>query len=288
MKLIKVGCPRRGVPRLGGAALALGLLFAAPAASASNPGDPLFCQPQEGTTFLIVNGGSGVFTADPDCFNNNIANNTAMTILTGRGGTLTGTNTPSGTNYVYTPPTPGFVGLDTFTIHVTTVWNASGGTGSAGGTTRPGGPADLAITLNVLPATTAIAAADGMVVPILPPPGAVTGCTATCNAGLGPAPGAVSGCTTGTMRGTILPAHGTLRQVGSTVTYTPVTGYVGTDTFTYQVTGVNCDGATALNSGDVTATVTAEGPLTVPTLSPGMLAALALALGGLSIWKMRG
>ena len=32
-----------------------------------NHGDPLFCQPNEGTTFLITNGG-GVFTVNSDCY----------------------------------------------------------------------------------------------------------------------------------------------------------------------------------------------------------------------------
>src|ERR1035438_10643564 len=54
--------------------------------TAQNPGDPLFCQPQEGTTFLIVNGGAGVFTVDPDCYNNNANNDTTLTIATGQGG----------------------------------------------------------------------------------------------------------------------------------------------------------------------------------------------------------
>ena len=74
-------------------------------AYADNPGDPLFCQPNEGTTFLIVNGGGGVFTANSDCFGGNTANNTHLTISTGNNGLLSGTNTASSTNYLYLPPT---------------------------------------------------------------------------------------------------------------------------------------------------------------------------------------
>jgi hypothetical protein len=44
--------------------------FCATGALANNPGDPLFCQPQEGTTYIINNSGSGTFTADPDCYGN--------------------------------------------------------------------------------------------------------------------------------------------------------------------------------------------------------------------------
>jgi hypothetical protein len=117
--------------------LALTCVVAPNVARANNPGDPLFCRPQEGTTFLIVNGGSGVFTVDSDCFNNNYANDTQNSIATAAGGTLT---KAAGTgNYVYAPPTPNFTGLDTFQMSVTTVNNSAGGTGSPGARVAPGG-----------------------------------------------------------------------------------------------------------------------------------------------------
>jgi len=219
-----------------------------------NPGDPLFCQPQEGTTFLIVNGGSGVFTADPDCYNNNANNDTTLSITTGQGGSLNGIVSPTGINYVYTPPTPTFTGLDTFTIPVTTVWNGAGGTGSAGGTSRSGGPATLNITLNVLPSSVTLLANGPTSVTV--PAGSVSSCTAPGNAGIGPAAGAVVGCVTGITAGTVAPTHGKLIVSGNTLLYTPNAGYNGADSFTYQAVGLNTDGYKALNSGDITVNVT--------------------------------
>lgn len=247
-------------------------------AQSPNLGDPLFCQPQEGTTFLIVNGGAGVFTADADCFNNNVNNDTTLSISTGQGGTLTGTRGAGSINYVYTPPTPTFTGTDTFSMPVTTVWNSAGGTGSAGGVARPGGPATLAITLNVLPSTATLAAQSGVGILVPVPAGSVTGCTAGGNAGQGPPAGAVLGCVTGAIPGSLSPSHGTLTTVaGPALRYTATPGYVGTDTFSYQATGVNTDGTNALNSGNITVTVTVSpAPATaIPTLNEWGLLALS-------------
>jgi hypothetical protein len=119
MHLTVRGVRRVSSPILGGSVLLfLICLFGSGRAYAQNPGDPLFCQPQEGVAFLIVNGGSGVFTVDPDCYNNNINNDVTTSITTGQGGTLVLTRTPTAGNYAYTPPTPTFTGLDTFSIPV--------------------------------------------------------------------------------------------------------------------------------------------------------------------------
>jgi hypothetical protein len=224
---------------------------------ADNPGDPLFCQPQEGVGFLIVNGGAGVFTANSDCYNNNTNNDTTLSISTTQGGTLTGTRTASSINYIYAPPTPGFTGTDTFNIPVTTAWNSAGGTGSAGGTARPGGPTTFTVTLNVLPATTTLSVIAGKATPVPIPAGSISGCTNLGNPGQGPPPGAVTGCVKGVIAGSVAPAHGTLRSAGAgALTYTSTAGFVGTDTFTYQAVGANTDGTFALNSGNVTVQVT--------------------------------
>ena len=164
-------------------------------AFARNPGDPLFCQPQEGTTYLITNGGTGVFTADADCFANNPNNNTSL-FITSAHGTLVGTNAPGGTDYVYNPTTGTFVGLDTFSIPVTTVWNSAGGTGSAGGTARPGGPATLNVTLNVIPGSVMFQDVRNLPFLLPVPAGSVTGCTPPGNAGRGPSATDVVGCIT--------------------------------------------------------------------------------------------
>jgi hypothetical protein len=261
--------------------LAVACLGTVNLAYANNPGDPLFCQPQEGVVYLIVNGGSGVFTSDGDCYNNNYANDTDTTIATSQGGVMTRT---AGTgNYIYTPPTPGFTGLDTFPIHVTTVWNSAGGTGSAGGTSSPGGPATMTVTLNVIPATTTLNANGATLVPV--PAGSVSGCSAAGNAGAGPVAGAVYGCITGVIKGSN-PAHGSLSTSGNTLTYTPTAGYGGSDTFTYQAQGVNNDGNTALNSGNVTVQVTVPAPpAAVPTLGVWGLFILS---GALLLFGLRG
>ncbi len=252
------------------------------AAGGSNPGDPLFCQPQEGITYLIVNGGSGVFTADADCFNNNLANDTQTSIPTAQGGTMT---LSAGTgNYVYTPPTPTYVGVDFFTIGVTTVWNSAGGPGSAGGTSTPGGPATLDVILNVLPASVTLVANSPTLVAM--PAGYISSCSAAGNPGEGPVAGAVYGCVTKIVAGTVGPSHGALSTSGNTLLYTPTAGYAGSDTFTYQAEGVNNDGNTALNSGDITVNVTDDyldftfAPSGASTLSviPGQSASIGLTV----------
>jgi hypothetical protein len=234
------------------------------ARAANNPGDPLYCQPQEGTTFLIVNGGTGIFTADADCFNSNIANDTQNSIATSQGGTLT-KNAGTG-DYVYAPPTANFTGLDTFTFSVTTVWNGAGGTGSAGGTARPGGPATFTITLNVIPASTTLTT-SGAAMPVPVPAGSVAGCSAAGNAGIGPAPGAVYGCVTGITK-TANPSHGTLTGSGNSLLYTPTPGYYGPDSFSYDAVGVNNDGPSSLDSGPVTVAVTVNAPTAGTPLPP--------------------
>jgi len=261
--------------------LAHNMAYAGPGI-APNPGDPLYCQPNEGTTFLIVNGGAGVFTVDQDCFNNTISTNTTLTITTGQGGTLNGTNLSSNTTYVYTPPSPTFTGLDTFSIAVTTVYNGAGGPGSTGGSSMPGGPATLNITLNVIPSTATLNVPFGVPTAVLVPAGSVTGCTAPGNPGLGPTPSAVVGCVTAITKclfctETIAPSHGTLTTSGNSLLYTPNVGYSGPDTFTYQAEGVNTDGNTALDSSNVTVTVT------VPVSTTPVPSSLLLMLAGLAI-----
>ncbi|HMK81339.1 MAG TPA: Ig-like domain-containing protein, partial [Xanthobacteraceae bacterium] len=255
------------------------------ARAASNPGDPLFCQPNEGNTFLIVNGGGGIFTVDPDCYNSNIGtppSNTppGPTITTSQGGTLTLSISLQGGNYTYTPPTPNFVGLDTFQIAVTTTWNGTGGPGSANGTflTRPGGADTETITLNVLPATVTLQALKNtpMLLPI--PAGSVSGCGAQGNPGVGPASSVISGCVTAIglgpfgIPGSENSAHGSLAVSGNTIRYTPNAGFFGIDTFTYDAFGKNTDGNTALDSGAVSVTMTVM--TNIDTLQPSYNASL--------------
>src|SRR5208337_3202828 len=111
-----------------------------------------------------------------------------------------------------------------------------------------------------------------------------TSCSAPGNSGLGPVAGAVFGCVTKIVAGSVHPAHGALSTSGNTLLYTPTAGYAGADTFTYQAEGVNCDGNTALNSGDITVNVTDDyldftfAPSGASTLSviPGQSASIGL------------
>lgn len=268
----------------------------APLVHAQNPGDPLYCQPNEGNTFLIVNGGGGIFSVWQDCFNNNSANDTTNTITTSQGGTLTLVNTSGFSNYTYTPPTPGFTGLDTFNINVTTSWNAAGGPGSGGGTflTMPGGAVTDAIILNVLPATVTLSVFPNTATMVPIPAGSVTGCGAQGNGFQGPPNSAVSGCTTGLGLGPfrspthITTAHGTVANSGNGLLYTPNTGYVGPDTFTMQVFGVNTDGNFSLNSGNVTVNVTVGTVPTTPAPPSLILTGIALLpMLGWMLWRRR-
>jgi hypothetical protein len=262
----------------------LACLTAPQARAQANPGDPLFCDPNEGIAYLIVNGGSGIFTVNSDCYGGNPALDTQTTIATGQGGTLN--KVGSTLNYTYTPPTPAFTGQDTFSINVTTVCNRVGGTGSAGGTTCPGGSATLNLILNVIPATSSFTTPANTAFNIPIPAGSISGCSAVGNGGNGPVVGAVYGCTTAVIHGAgTNPSHGTLSVSGSTIVYTPTSGFAGVDAFTYQVQGVNDDGNTALNSGNVTAQITV-GFFTSSPIPPTWIL-MILALGSWGLWINR-
>jgi hypothetical protein len=253
----------------------------------ANPGDPLFCQPVEGTTFLIVNGGIGIFTAHPDCYGNDPATlDTDTTIATSQGGTMT--KTPGTANYTYTPPSATFTGLDSFPLHVLYSYNKVGGIGSAGGSTFPGTATTLTITLNVIPSSTTLAVASTPTL-IPAPAGAVSGCSPVGNGQNGPLPGAIYGCITDVQAGSVSPTHGTLTVSGNTLTYTPTSGYTGPDTFTYRAQGVDNNGTTRLNSGDVTVHVTVSaggtpGAVGTPALGTWMM---LLLCGGMLLLGIR-
>jgi hypothetical protein len=300
---------RRRCPLVLGLVLAAGLFLAAPAAVANNGGDPLFCQPQEGVSYLITNSGSDVWTVDPDCFNNFNpgvpATLTSQTpITTTQGGTLTLNVTPSGGNYTYTPPSPGFTGVDSFDLTVTTEWNGAGGSGSgpANNAHDNQGPYTFtgiyAIQLNVLPAVTTMLGANGETVNVPVPAGSITGCQANQgNPGAGPPAGIVNGCVTMVSdvppQGAPLstqPLHGTLIRSGPTgLQYKANAGYVGPDSFTYYALGVNTDTTNptlpSLASGQITMNVHVADP--VPTLSSWAIALTMAGLLATGVWMLR-
>jgi Big-like domain-containing protein len=235
----------------------------------ANPGDPLFCQPVEGTTFLIVNGGTGIFSAHGDCYGNDPSLDTDTTIPTSQGGTMT--KTPGTLNYTYTPPSPTFTGLDTFPLHVLYSYNKVGGIGSAGGSAFPGTATTLTITLNVIPSSVTLAVPSTPTLITLPA-SAVSGCSPVGDGQNGPLPGAIYGCITAIQAGSVSPAHGTLVVSATSIQYTPTSGYTGPDTFTYRAEGVDNNGTVRLNSGDVTVhvTVSAAGGSTGAVATPAL------------------
>ncbi len=248
----------------------LGALFLPHSAMGAtpNPGEPLYCQPNETGTFLIVNGTTGVFSTDSDCYSPTSDKNNNNVTVQPTQGTLT---SDGASNYVYVTTNPNYTGLDTFSIHVDT---------SAAYT--PGGPGDFSggagtvvVTLNVLPSTIAASTQYATAVQIPIPAGSVTPCPATY------------GCVTGGKVGTTHPAHGTLTFSGLNATYTPALGFTGTDTFNIQALGPDHDGANTLNSGDITVTVTIAAA--VPALGTWAMVALAglLLLAGLGWMRTR-
>src|ERR1035437_6856058 len=190
----------------------------------ANPGDPLYCQPNEGATFLIVNGNTGVFTTNSDCYSPfaNVNNNNVTIQPTH--GTLT---SDGAGNYVYVTTDPNYTGLDTFSVHVdTSTGYTSGGPGDFGE-----GAGTVPLAFNVLPSSLPpLTAADG-------PRGRIP---IPARSGT-PWPAAV-GVGAGGIVGSIQPAHGTLIFSGLNATYTPASGFSGTDTFTIRAQGKDNNG----------------------------------------------
>jgi hypothetical protein len=130
----------------------------------------------------------------------------------------------------------------------------------------------LTITLNVIPSTTTLSV-PGVATLVPVPAGSITGCTVGGNPATGPAAGTTHGCVTGLVRSGTPPSHGTLKNSGNTLEYTPEAGYTGSDTFSYQALGTNTDGASALRSGSVTVQVSITAAA-VPALGTWAMALL--------------
>ena len=118
-----------------------------------------------------------------------------------------GTATANGTSIVYTP-SPTFIGTDSFTYTAT----------GPGGTSAP-----ATVTIAVSP----------------PPPPVATNVSVTTAYQTARAldlAGSVTGVSTSVAIATS-PTRGTATLAGTTVTYTPAAGFIGTDTFTFTATG---------------------------------------------------
>ncbi|MDE2585304.1 MAG: autotransporter domain-containing protein, partial [Betaproteobacteria bacterium] len=121
------------------------------------------------------------------------------------------TATASGTSITYTP-TSGYVGSDSFT------YTATNATGTSA-------PATVTVTVNPL-------------VPV------ANGVSATVSFNTATAiPLNITGGTPSSVAVGTAPAHGTATVSGTSITYTPTTGYSGSDSFTYKA--INAGGTSA-------------------------------------------
>jgi len=69
----------------------------------AKPGDPLFCNPNEGAAALIVNGNVGVFTVNTDCYGNSSVTTALNQIVTQpTQGTLTNNGVAGATLNIFT------------------------------------------------------------------------------------------------------------------------------------------------------------------------------------------
>jgi hypothetical protein len=247
----------------------------------NSPGDPLYCQPDEGAQFLTLNNNQGFFWVGEDCLANSIVTPPTHGTLTSLG--LDGYGE---TVYAYAPSPANYTGTDTFTVSVESSENFSaGGPGDFGG-----GSGNVVITLNVLPSTPiAVRALFNTPVTITVPAGSLSGCPpAPVNGGYGPPATTVYGCVTAAVPGSVSPSHGTLNcaETSLSCTYTLTdANFSGVDTFTVQAAGIDDYSVTALRSSDITVNATA--PPTAPTLGTWGLLLSALLLGGVGCQAIR-
>ncbi|MCP5195658.1 MAG: tandem-95 repeat protein [Gammaproteobacteria bacterium] len=213
-----------------------------------------FSQTDTATVTVTVN--SPGLNAVNDAATTTAGTPTTISVLsndTGTGLTLSAVSTPahgsavlSGSTVSYTPAA-GFAGTDTFTYTITDSFSQTD-TATVTVTVSPPG-------LNAVNDAATTAAGTPTTINVL-----------SNDTGVGLTLSAVS-----------TPAHGSAVLSGSTVTYTPVSGFAGTDTFTYTITDSfsQTDTATvtvtvnppSLNAVNDAATTAAGTPITVSVLS---------------------
>lgn len=164
-----------------------------------------------------------------------------------------GTATASGTSITYTPAT-GYSGSDSFTY---TASNTSGGSAAA----------TVSITVN-------------------PPPPTAAGSIAhvAMNSSNNPIPLALGGGAASSVSISSGPSHGTVSLSGPSITYTPVAGYVGPDSFSYIASNA---GGTSTPATVAITVDPAVVPPVVPSLQDWAIAVLATLLGGLGLIGVR-
>jgi hypothetical protein len=174
---------------------------------------------------------------------------TAVTLVSAPGH---GAVSVSGKTVIYTPAATFYGGTDTFTYTAT----------NPGGTSQPA-TVTVAVTPLSVPTAQALSVTTTTGVPVLIQ--ATTGAT-------GPQP------PTG-VNVAALPTHGSVSISGEQMTYTPATGFIGTDTFTYQVGNHFGLSSPATITVTVTSAGSTSGPTRTVTVAPST--AVSVQLGSI-------
>ncbi len=161
---------------------------------------------------------------DGDAANTGTVTVTPQTGLTGKGGTAIIDTDPTKVKYT---PANNFAGVDTYTYTLTKN-NATSAPITVTITVKPKGVADAVSTVVNTPVPTVVTSNDGP-----------------------------SGVMTVTVTKATDPLHGSIAVSGTTITYTPNTGYIGTDSFTYTLT------KNTIVSDPITVSVTVTPPVPV-------------------------
>jgi outer membrane autotransporter protein len=183
----------------------------------------------------------------------NLANAISGTDVTGvavAGNPSHGTVSVSGETITYTPAATFYGGTDSFTYVAT----------------NPGGNSSPAtVTVTVTPLSTPVAAALSVAT--------TTGTPVLIEAAAeASSPQPLTGLNIATQ-----PTHGTATAQGEQIVYTPASGYVGTDTFTYQLSNHFGASAPSVISVTVTAAGSASGLSRTVTAQPGSPVSVNLA-----------
>ena len=160
-----------------------------------------------------------------------------------------GTATASGTSITYTP-TSGYSGADSFTYTAT----------NAGGTSSP-----ATVTITVKPQT--------------PVAGAVSA-TVAYGSSANPITLSLSGGTAASVAVASAASHGTATASGTAITYTPTSGYSGSDSFTYTATNTGGTSSAATVSITIKPQVPTVAAVSATVASNSTNNAITLSFGG--------
>ncbi|HEV7310851.1 beta strand repeat-containing protein, partial [Ensifer sp.] len=142
--------------------------------------------------------------------------------------------------------------------------------GRLSGTPTAGGPATFTVTATDANNATGTASYS-LAVAVEAPSAGATSATVAANSSANAITPNLSGGSAASVTVATAPAHGTATATGTVISYTPVAGYSGADSFTYTAT--NATGTSA----PATVTVTVSAPTLVFTPAAGALAGAAVA-----------